>query len=44
MVSGIGPKATLDKLGIPVVADRSGVGQNLNVWKIKTPSLIETKP
>ncbi|HET7435487.1 MAG TPA: GMC family oxidoreductase [Thermoanaerobaculia bacterium] len=29
MLSGIGPKATLDKFGIPVVADRPGVGQNL---------------
>lgn len=29
MVSGIGPKATLDKFNIPVIADLAGVGQNL---------------
>ncbi|KAL2042835.1 hypothetical protein N7G274_004595 [Stereocaulon virgatum] len=29
MVSGIGPKATLDSLGIPVINDLPGVGQNL---------------
>lgn len=29
MVSGVGPKYQLDALGIPVVADRPGVGQNL---------------
>jgi choline dehydrogenase len=29
MLSGIGPKAHLDSLGIPVVADMPGVGQNL---------------
>lgn len=29
MVSGIGPKATLEKYSIPVVADRPGVGQNM---------------
>ncbi|KAI9786522.1 MAG: hypothetical protein M1816_007904 [Peltula sp. TS41687] len=29
MVSGVGPAATLQKYGIPVVADRSGVGQNM---------------
>lgn len=29
MVSGIGPKATLDKFGIPVVADLAGVGKNM---------------
>ncbi|KAI0148810.1 glucose-methanol-choline oxidoreductase [Xylariaceae sp. FL1272] len=29
MVSGIGPKETLDSLDIPVVADLPGVGQNL---------------
>ncbi|GKZ73651.1 hypothetical protein AnigIFM60653_010807 [Aspergillus niger] len=29
MVSGVGPAAILNPLGIPVVADRAGVGQNL---------------
>ncbi|KAI1176170.1 GMC oxidoreductase [Nemania sp. FL0916] len=29
MVSGVGPAATLQGLGIPVVADRPGVGQNM---------------
>ena len=29
MVSGVGPAATLRKYGISVVADRSGVGQNM---------------
>lgn len=29
MVSGVGPKATLQKHNIPVVADRPGVGQNM---------------
>ncbi|KAE8137489.1 GMC oxidoreductase [Aspergillus pseudotamarii] len=28
-VSGVGPKALLQKYGIPVVADRPGVGQNM---------------
>lgn len=32
MVSGVGPAATLNKHGIPVVADRPGVGQNMQVW------------
>ena len=31
MVSGVGPAATLRKHGIPVVADRPGVGQNMQV-------------
>lgn len=29
MVSGVGPKATLDQFNIPVVADRPGVGQDM---------------
>lgn len=29
MVSGVGPAETLQKYGIPVVADRAGVGQNM---------------
>ncbi|KAJ5628745.1 GMC oxidoreductase [Penicillium lividum] len=29
MVSGVGPQATLEKHGIPVVVDRPGVGQNM---------------
>jgi len=29
MVSGVGPKASLEKHSIPVVADRPGVGQNM---------------
>lgn len=29
LVSGIGPKATLDQHNIPVIADRPGVGQNM---------------
>lgn len=29
MVSGIGPRATREGLGIPVVADLPGVGHNL---------------
>ena len=31
MVSGIGPAKTLQKFNIPVVADRPGVGQNMQV-------------
>lgn len=29
MVSGIGPKETLEALDIPVIADLAGVGQNM---------------
>lgn len=32
MVSGIGPKETLQKLGIPVLVDAPGVGQNMQVY------------
>ena len=32
MVSGVGDSATLSQFGIPVVADRPGVGQNMWVW------------
>ena len=36
LVSGVGPKATLDKHNISVVADRPGVGQNMWVgWTNK---------
>ena len=31
MVSGVGPAASLSRFKIPIVADRSGVGQNLQV-------------
>lgn len=31
MVSGIGPKAVLEQHNITVLADRPGVGQNLQV-------------
>ncbi|KAL5372665.1 hypothetical protein DPSP01_013326 [Paraphaeosphaeria sporulosa] len=43
MVSGIGPKATLDQLGIPVIADLPGVGQNLrDPISIGTSHLVNT--
>ena len=35
MVSGIGPAATLQKLGIPVLSDLQGVGQQLWVRLVK---------
>ena len=38
LVSGIGPKATLEQHGIPVIADRPGVGQNM--WVRITEALI----
>lgn len=44
MVSGIGPKATLDKFNISVVADRCGVGQNLWVCKSKLVVYITMSP
>jgi len=34
MVSGIGPKETLDNLDIPIISERAGVGQNMVVCKI----------
>lgn len=37
MVSGVGPKDTLDKYNIPVVSELSGVGQNMWV-SIRLPS------
>jgi choline dehydrogenase len=30
LLSGVGPKETLDKYAIPVIANRAGVGRNLN--------------
>ena len=41
MVSGIGPKAELDALGIEVLSDLQGVGQNLQV-SIDLPSSLRT--
>lgn len=38
MVSGIGPKDTLEGLGIPVLADRPGVGKNLQDTIILGPT------
>jgi 5'-oxoaverantin cyclase/versicolorin B synthase len=38
MVSGIGPKETLESLNIPVLADRPGVGQNLQDTIILGPT------
>ncbi|KAF2447517.1 GMC oxidoreductase [Karstenula rhodostoma CBS 690.94] len=43
MISGIGPKATLDELGIPLVADLPGVGQNLrDPISIGTSHIVNT--
>lgn len=46
MVSGIGPKAQLQKYNIPVLADRPGVGQNMQdhiffgpTWRVKVQTL-----
>ena len=44
MVSGVGPKATLSKLNIPIVADRPGVGQNLQVSVTHLCCLCRTRP
>jgi choline dehydrogenase len=38
MVSGVGPAATLSKYNIPVIADRPGVGQNLQDHILMGPS------
>ncbi|KAH9875830.1 hypothetical protein IAQ61_003295 [Plenodomus lingam] len=38
MVSGVGPKAALEEHGIPIVADRPGVGQNMWDHVIMGPS------
>lgn len=43
MVSGIGPASTLEKFGIPPVADRAGVGQNMWVrFLLVDPSSYES--
>ena len=39
MVSGIGPREVLESQGVPVLADRPGVGQNM--W---VSSHFETLP
>lgn len=38
MVSGVGPAATLQEYGIPIIADRPGVGQNMQDHVIYAPS------
>lgn len=38
MVSGVGPASTLSKHGIPIIADRRGVGQNLEDHVMYAPS------
>lgn len=38
MVSGIGPKETLDRYGIPVLTNRPGVGQGM--WACEILSQI----
>ncbi|KAI1126498.1 hypothetical protein F5Y10DRAFT_293764 [Nemania abortiva] len=44
MVSGIGPAKTLQKYGIPVIADRPGVGQNLTDHVFFGPSYRAVVP
>lgn len=39
MVSGIGPKETLDKFNIPVLVDAPGVGQGLEVRNLSTRTI-----
>ena len=36
MVSGVGPAHILDSVGIPILVDRPGVGQNMWVRKLHT--------
>ncbi|KAI1078776.1 choline dehydrogenase [Whalleya microplaca] len=38
MISGVGPAATLDDLGIPVIANRPGIGQNMSDHVMFGPS------
>ena len=40
MVSGIGPKATLQQHNIPIITERPGIGQNLWVGVRLCPFLI----
>ncbi|KAH7309177.1 hypothetical protein B0I35DRAFT_398576 [Stachybotrys elegans] len=49
MVSGIGPKDTLDSLGIPIISQLEGVGQNMwdhimfgPSYRVTVPTLDET--
>jgi len=42
MVSGIGPKATLQQYDIPIIADRPGVGQNMWVSARLCPVLCHS--
>ena len=51
MLSGIGPAANLQRLGIPVLHDLPGVGRNLRdhpklyiTWKVKESHPIEPRP
>jgi choline dehydrogenase-like flavoprotein len=44
MVSGIGPAKTLQSHGIPVIADRPGVGQNLTDHIVSTYALDASNP
>lgn len=41
MVSGIGPKATLDQFGIPVLSDLPGVGQDM--WARSQDGIMATR-
>jgi choline dehydrogenase len=51
MLSGVGPAGQLSSLGIPMVQDMSGVGQNLRdhpkvyvTWSIKEGSPVDRRP